>query len=116
MINVGGITELRNVALMANAFGVQVNAHVWGSPVMIAATLHVMATVPPCPTARQPLPYQQEPVMEFDRTPSIIRETVCREPIQQQDGFVPVPDGPGLGIQVDEEAVRRLCVAHQRIP
>lgn len=116
VINVGGITELRNVALMANAFGVQVNAHVWGSPVMIAATLHVMATVPPCPTARQPLPYQQEPVMEFDRTPSIIRETVCREPIQQQDGFVPVPDGPGLGIQVDEEAVRRLCVAHQRIP
>ena len=39
--NVGGISEMRNVAMTANSFGVQVNPHVWGSAVMIAATLHV---------------------------------------------------------------------------
>lgn len=110
VINVGGISELRNVAMMANAFGVQVNPHVWGSPVMIAATLHVAATIPPCPSAGVPEPFQQEPVMEFDRTPSMIRETLSPQPFAQADGFVAVPAGPGLGVEIDEAMVERWCV------
>ena len=62
VVNVGGITEMRNVGMTANTLGIQVNPHVWGSPVMIAATLHVAATFPPCPPARNPQPYAQEPV------------------------------------------------------
>ncbi|MEM7128436.1 MAG: mandelate racemase/muconate lactonizing enzyme family protein [Chloroflexota bacterium] len=111
VINVGGVTELRNVAMMANAFGVQVNPHVWGSPIMIAATLHVAATIPPCPPAGVPEPYQQEPVMEFDRTPSEIRETLSHRPFEQEDGFIEVPPGPGLGVEVDEAVVERLSVS-----
>lgn len=112
--HVGGITELRNVAVMANAFGIQVNPHVWASPIMIAATLHVAATLPPCPPARNPEPYAQEPVMEFDRTPSAVRETLCVEPFDQVDGYLSVPTGPGLGIEVDTQALQRLCVHHAR--
>jgi D-galactarolactone cycloisomerase len=108
VINVGGITEMRNVAMTANALGIQVNPHVWGSPIMIAATLHVAATIHPCPPARNPEPYAQAPVMEFDRTPSAIREELCTEPFDQKDGFVEVPTGPGLGIEIDEEALKRL--------
>lgn len=107
VMHVGGITELRNVATAANAFGVQVNPHVWGSPVMIAASLHLASTFPPCPPARDPQPYAQEPVMEFDRTPSEIREELCAEPFDQKDGFITVPTGPGLGIEVDEKALER---------
>lgn len=113
VINVGGITELRNVAMTANTFGVQVNPHVWGSPIMIAATLHVAATIPACPVARTPEPFQQEPVMEFDRTPSLIRETLSPQPFDQVDGFVAVPMGPGLGVDVDEAVVERLCVGRR---
>ena len=109
----GGITSQSRVATMANAFGIQFNPHVWGSPVMIAATLHVAATVPPCPPARDPLPYQQEPVMEFDRTPSIVREQLCRRPFEQTDGFVAVPCEPGLGVEVDEAMLAQLCVDYQ---
>jgi D-galactarolactone cycloisomerase len=112
VIHVGGISELRNVALTANTFGIQVCPHVWGSPVMIAATLQVAATLPPCPPAGTPLPFQQEPVMEFDRTPSTIRETLCREPFRQVDGFVAVPSGPGLGIEIDEAALETLTVGY----
>ena len=108
--NVGGITEMVRVAALANTFGVQLFPHVWGSPIMIAATLHVAATLAPCPPARNPLPYFQEPVMEFDRTPSIVREGLCREPIDQVDGFVAVPTEPGLGIDVNEAMVEKLCV------
>lgn len=113
VINVGGITELRNVAMTANTFGVQVNPHVWGSPIMIAATLHVAATIPACPLARTPEPFQQEPVMEFDRTPSLIRETLSPQPFDQVDGFVAVPMGPGLGVDVDEAVVEKLCVGRR---
>jgi D-galactarolactone cycloisomerase len=110
VIHVGGIGEMRNVAMTANTLGIQVCPHVWASPVMIAATLHVAATLPPCPPAGEPLPYQQEPVMEFDRTPNPIREGLCKEPFDQVDGFVAVPAGPGLGIEVDEEALARWTV------
>ena len=108
----GGISELHSIAMMANAFGIQVSPHVWGSPIMIAASLHVAATLPPCPPARTPLPFMQEPVMEFDQTPNPIRETLCRAPFTQRDGFVAVPTGPGLGVEVDETALNRLCVRY----
>lgn len=113
VVIVGGVTELHRVAQMANSFGILCNPHVWGSPVMIAASLHVASTIPPCPPAHRPLPYQQEPVMEFDRTPSPIREGIAT-PFEQSGGFLSVPTGPGLGIEIDEEAVAALSVARQR--
>ncbi len=112
VVNVGGITELQRVAAMANACGILVNPHVWGSPVMIAATLHLAATLPSCPRARAPQPFVQEPVMEFDRTPSALREELCERPFDQEGGYVAVPAGPGLGIQVNEQVLARLTVRH----
>ena len=108
IMHCGGITEMQRICAMANACGIQVNPHVWGSPVMIAATLHLAATLPPCPPAYNAQPYMQEPVMEFDRTPSAIRQELCAVPFDQEDSFVRVPTGPGLGIEVDEEVVERL--------
>ena len=109
VVNAGGITEMRNIAMTANSYGILVNPHVWGSPVMIAASLHLASTIPPCPPAYEPRPYEQEPVMEFDRTPSGIREGITAEPFDQQDGFITVPTAPGLGVEIDEDAVRRMA-------
>jgi len=108
VMHCGGITEMMRIAAVANAHGIQVNPHVWGSPIMIAASLHVTSTLPPCPTARAVKPYVNEPVMEFDRTPSAIREELCAKPFHQEDSSIAVPDGPGLGIEVDEEAVKNM--------
>ena len=108
IMHCGGITEMQRICAMANSCGIQINPHVWGSPVMIAATLHLAATLPPCPPARNAQPYMQEPVMEFDRTPNTIRQELCAVPFDQEDSFVRVPTGPGLGIEVDEEVVERL--------
>jgi len=76
---------------------------------MIAASLHLAATLPPCPPARNPMPYAQEPVMEFDCTPSQIREELCTTAFEAQDSCLEVPTGPGLGIEVDEEALQHFC-------
>lgn len=113
--NVGGISEMRSVAMTANTFGVQVNPHVWGSAVMIAATLHVASTIPPCPPARAPQPYMQEPVMEFDRTPSVIRDELCNVVFDQRDSYVAVPMGPGLGAEVNEGVLKRLMVRNAHV-
>ncbi len=110
VVNAGGITEMRNIALTANSYGILVNPHVWGSPIMIAASLHLASIIPPCPPAYTPRPYEQEPVMEFDRTPSGIREGIAAQPFDQQDGFVTVPTAPGLGIEIDEKAICRLAL------
>ncbi len=114
VVNVGGITEARNVAVMANAFGIKTNLHVWGSPIMIAASLHVSSTIPPCPRVRTPRPFIQETVMEFDRTPSASRENLSLQPFKFVDGYVGVPDAPGLGVEINESVLQELCVRHQR--
>ncbi len=51
--------------------------------------------------------------MEFDRTPSPIREGIA-EPFDPVGGFLDVPTGPGLGVEIDEAAVRSLSVDIQR--
>ena len=108
VINVGGISEMQNVSMTANTFGIQVNPHVWGSPIMIAATLHLASTLPPCPTTATPEPFVQEPVMEFDRTPSKIRDELCYEPLKATDGYLDVPSRPGLGVEVNETTLKQL--------
>jgi len=47
-------------------------------------------------------------VMEFDRTPSAIREELCAVPFDQEHSFLRVPEGAGLGIEVDEQMVKSL--------
>ena len=108
VINVGGITELRNVAMTANTLGIQVNPHVWGSPIMISASLHVASTIPLCPPVFQPEPFVQESVMEYDRTPSAIREELSEDEFKFDNGRLYVPENPGLGIEINEPNLQKL--------
>ena len=110
VINVGGISEMRNVSMTANTMGIQVNPHVWGSPIMIAASLHVASTIPPCPPSGNPEPFVQESVMEYDRTPSAIRDNISPQTFKMTDGRLKVPTGPGLGVTIDEKEVKKLSI------
>jgi L-alanine-DL-glutamate epimerase-like enolase superfamily enzyme len=40
----------------------------------------------------------------------MIREEICAVPFAQEGGFIAVPEGAGLGIEVDEEVVERLRI------
>jgi len=99
----GGITAARHIMALAQSHGVQVNPHVWGSAVAQAASLHVIAAVP---VAHHSL-YPQEPVLEYDRSSHPFRRELVREPIELVDGWVPIPDKPGLGIEVDRAMLDR---------
>jgi D-galactarolactone cycloisomerase len=97
----GGISECKKIADMASAFGVRVNPHVWGTGIALAASLQLIAALPHNPPGLHPI----EPLLEFDQSEHPIRMAVLREPIVQRDGWVEIPDGPGLGIEVDRAAL-----------
>lgn len=103
----GGLSECKKIADMAEAFGVRYNPHVWGTGIAIAASLQLLAVLPShTPPSLAPL----EPILEFDRTEHPIRQAILTRPIEHEAGFVDVPDGPGLGVEVDRSALARFAV------
>ena len=102
----GGLSECKKIADMAEAFGVRYNPHVWGTGIAIAASLQLLAVLPShTPTSLAPV----EPLLEFDRTEHPIRRSLLMQPIEHSIGIVRVPDGPGLGIEVDRAALARFA-------
>lgn len=101
LCGVGGFTEARRVADMAALHGVRVVPHVWGTAVQIAAALQFMASMIPNPVRVNPI----GPILEFDRTDNPFRQAVVKTPIEHQNGVVAIPDGPGLGIEINRDAL-----------
>jgi D-galactarolactone cycloisomerase len=75
--------------------------HVWGTAVHIAAALQFMAAMIPSPVRVNPI----EPILEFDRTHNPFRQQVIKKPIEHERGVVQIPDGPGLGIEINRDAL-----------
>ncbi|WP_375263009.1 enolase C-terminal domain-like protein, partial [Palleronia sp.] len=73
--------------------------------VQIAASLQWMAAMVPNPVRRDPI----EPILEFDRTHNPFRQAVVTTPIEHRDGVVTIPDGPGLGIDVNRDALTEFA-------
>ncbi len=104
----GGLSECKKIADMATAFGVRYNPHVWGTGVALAASLQLLGALgPQTPPSLAPL----EAMLEFDRTEHPIRQAILTTPIKPVDGIVQIPQGPGLGIEIDRNAFKRFAVA-----
>jgi D-galactarolactone cycloisomerase len=102
----GGLSECKKIADMAEAFGVRYNPHVWGTGIAIAASLQLLAVLPThTPNSLAPL----EPLLEFDRTEHPIRQSLLVRPIEHTNGIVRIPDGPGLGIEVNRDMLARFA-------
>ncbi|MDS9467445.1 mandelate racemase/muconate lactonizing enzyme family protein [Paracoccus sp. MBLB3053] len=97
----GGLSEAMKIAALASLQGVRIVPHVWGTGVHIAAALQFMAAQVPDPVRVNPV----EPIMEFDRTHNPFRQAVLNTPIEAVDGLVSIPDAPGLGIEVNRDAL-----------
>ncbi|MCZ6635914.1 MAG: mandelate racemase/muconate lactonizing enzyme family protein [bacterium] len=102
----GGFTECRKVATMADVNRVRVLPHMWGGHIRLAATAHWQATIPDWPQVLNPIPS----LFEYDMTENGLRTELAKNPIRAVDGDVPVPDAPGLGIEIDREVLERYAV------
>jgi D-galactarolactone cycloisomerase len=103
----GGLSECKKIADMATAFGVRYVPHVWGCGVGLAASLQLLAVLPHSPPRHTPL----EPILEFDRSEHPFRQEVLISPIEHKGGIVAIPDGPGLGIEIDRDTIKKFSVA-----
>ena len=91
---------------MATAFGVRYVPHVWGTGIGLSASLQLLAVLPHTPPRRTPI----EPMLEFDRSEHPFRQTIMQREIEHARGVVKIPDGPGLGIDINRDVLEAFTV------
>lgn len=107
LCSAGGFTECRKIAALAQAWHMPLIPHVWGSGIGLAAALQFIAALPPAPLALHPV----EPMLEYDQSAHPFRQDLIFGAIAMKGGMVPIPDAPGLGIEVDREVLERYRCA-----
>ena len=90
----GGITEVHKIAAMAEAYDVALAPHCPLGPIALAACIQIDAVAPNA--------LVQEQVIHRDGMPTYLADESV---FSHEGGYVPLPDGPGLGIEIDEDAV-----------
>lgn len=91
----GGFTEAKKIAALAELHSINVVPHCWSSGIVEAAALHLIASVP------------NANLLEYDVYPSALRFDIVPDDIEIKDGYATVPNGPGLGIKVSDEAIEK---------
>ena len=100
----GGLSEARLIADMATTENVAVRPHIWNGAVGMAAAIQFAASVPDYPHTRN----VPEPMLvEFDRSENPLRDDLLETPFDPSGGTLDVPQEPGLGIEIDEDALER---------
>lgn len=102
----GGIREVLFVAELAELYGVQCMPHAWSGAILNAATVHIVSLLPE-PTL---MPGVGTPMVEFDVTENPFASGLLRTPLPLVDGCFEVPETPGLGLDLNLEAIRALEV------
>jgi L-rhamnonate dehydratase len=94
----GGLTVGKQIADLALRKQIDCVPHAWLSDLLKAASLHLNAYT------------MNSLYLEYNVSSASLLNTLCRTPIAMVDGYVPVPTGPGLGVEVNEEVVARYRV------
>ena len=90
--NVGGILELKEIAAMAEPYFVVISPHNFNSTTVgLAATIQVSAAIP------------NFLITEYFVNLEELGRDIAKTPFEVKDGYIQIPDAPGLGIDLDEE-------------
>ncbi|MFO0889477.1 MAG: enolase C-terminal domain-like protein [Isosphaeraceae bacterium] len=89
----------RRIAREAEVAGIDVCPHAWLTDLLTAASLHLNAVLP------------RSLFLEYNVSQNpMLREVIANPVALDADGTIAVPDGPGLGIEINEAAVQRFRV------
>ena len=91
---VGGLLEARKVAVLAEGFGAQVAPHLYAGPIACAAAIQLGLTIP------------NFLILETIGAGAGFHAELLARPIAWEEGYVLPPEGPGLGVDVDEAVAR----------
>ena len=94
----GGLTVGKQIADFATRRQIECVPHAWLTDLLKAASLHLNAYL------------MQSHYLEYNVSSASLLNNLCTTRIEMVDGFIPVPTGPGLGVEVAEEMVERFRV------
>jgi galactonate dehydratase len=96
----GGITEVKKIAAMAEAYDVAMAPHCPLGPLALASCLQVDACSPNAFIQEQSLD------IHYNETSDVLDYLADPSVFDYEDGYVEIPTGPGLGVEIDEAYVR----------
>lgn len=99
----GGILEMRKIIAMAEAFDMAAAPHAPYGPIALAATLQVDVCSPNVVIQEQSLG------IHYNKGFDLLDFVKNKEIFQFKDGFVDIPDKPGLGLILDEDMIREVA-------
>ena len=97
----GGIREITRIAEAAYRRGLICVPHAWCHVVGVAAEIHLAAVLPNMPYFETPIAFPDSPIISELLTPTVEVDA---------DGFIQVPDRPGLGFELNEDVVKHFRV------
>lgn len=100
----GGLTESRRIAQMARRRNLLCVPHAFSTGVLLAASAHWAASIPNGGLV-------EYTVAESPLATGLTGTGLLQEPLRAVDGFLTLTDAPGLGIELDEEAIARYRIA-----
>jgi L-alanine-DL-glutamate epimerase-like enolase superfamily enzyme len=103
---VGGLTEAKRVCDLAAERGLTVVPHVWKTGISIAAAAHMAAATPHCAFIE---------FLPAELCESALRKELVADELSMVDGTVPVPTRPGLGVELNRDALARFGRAAERV-
>jgi len=95
---VGGIQEAKNICTLAESYGISVSPHNFSSGILLAATIHLMASTP------------NTILLEMDTSNNAVYEDLLIEPLEFIDGMVKIPHQPGLGVVLRKETIKQYAL------
>ncbi|MFE7508670.1 galactonate dehydratase [Promicromonospora sp. NPDC057488] len=104
----GGITEVRKIAAMAEAYDIAVAPHCPLGPIALAACLQLDAV------AYNAVIQEQSLGIHYNKANDLLDYIVDPGVFAYEDGSVAIPQGPGLGIEVNEDYVRERAAEGHR--
>ncbi|MCK4376541.1 MAG: hypothetical protein KAX19_14490, partial [Candidatus Brocadiae bacterium] len=93
---VGGLSEMRRIAWMAEPYGIELVPHGWNTAVGVAADAHFVSSL------------HTRSFVEFNVGNPLVEELIDPPFALDENGCLPVPTAPGLGIEVDRERLAHL--------
>lgn len=105
----GGLTEAKRIGVLATVYGVDLVPHTWGTGIAIATAAHFITNMDVMPgRLKAPICY-----MEYDRTENGLRDQLTSSDMIFKDGEITITDAPGLGFQMNEDALYKYSLKNK---
>ena len=89
----GGLTQCKKIAALAESYHAAIVTHNFLGPILTAAAVHLDASIP------------NFIVQEYSKADEDEHNRIYRTALKREGGYIPVPDAPGIGVELDDDLI-----------